>query len=239
MAYSEYFDNACVDAPIYSNYVDSAEYTCAIYYTCAVSHENYYVGFSCTSYSNHSNSYHNHSNVYHAYCVTTYGYNNHFNYTNPTTANYDPGAFDSAWSGTALTSTYITESVDAIKDLRNKIKLIANNKGQSTIIPTNVESASGITANTEFDGVGHDYVENEHYNALRSTMAELWTDLNVSGSFSSADLNDNDEIKRDDWNTLKGDVDDVISCSVSYSNSVNYNETITPVSGHNNYCETS
>jgi len=229
MAYSEYFNVANPNTGVYYNYAD----TTYPKYTCATSHSNYYKGWNCTSYKDHPNT----ISGYGTACTQSVTYANHVNYSNPSTGGYNPGAFISAWSGSTLTSTYITESVDAIKDLRNKIKLLTDFKGQNTVPATNVLAASGLTADAEFDGVGLDLVENEHYNALKDTLGTLWTQLNVTGTFGVASKNDGDIIAKTEWNTLKQRTDSVIACNVAYSNTVNYAETITPVTNHNNYCK--
>lgn len=133
MPYNEYFNYAnCVQGGGHYNYYD-----------CEQAHSNYFNQGTHYNYDNHGDwgtckfhsqyinsctqSYTNYSD-----CEMYEDYTNHINYTNPDIGDPITLTWTSPWTGDTLTSTYIAESIEGLKELRDNVEYLSNNKSQQS-----------------------------------------------------------------------------------------------------------
>ena len=214
VSYDDYGDYCLV------SYDDYADYCTVSYYdepTCEVS---YYDELNCeVSYDNYAND-----------CSTSYTYTNHVDYSN-----YDSGSPQSLtwganWSGDTMVATYISDSINALKEIRDNIELISFNKGQQDVSSSNVSSETGDSEDSKFNA--NEKVDDLQYDAMRNTLEELYTALTgVGAGLEVKDLGD--KIKKTEWEALKTKADDLMESYIdSYNNTVSYN-----IDGYTDYNE--
>lgn len=174
----DYFDYAnCVQTINYLN-------TMAYCQTSHVNHQNCGTGHRNSTWNSYHGNYSNYGNTPHLntnnHCHTYTDYTNHVNYTNSDTGAPQTLAWTSPWSGNSLAVTYISQSVDAILELRNNIRQLSETKSQQTA-SVDVATGSVNVGDAEFDGVGTDHVEDNQYDALRDSLYSLWSDIKGDG----------------------------------------------------------
>jgi len=256
MGYQEYFNYAnCTQQTSYTNYGNTCFTSYYNYSNCEVSSLNYADCETCwiTSYGKWSyiNTYYNYSNCEVSYtnypdcevsynnysndCVTYTNYTNHINYSNPNSG--APITLDwstpwGGWSGDTLPATYIAESINALKQIRYNIRHLEHNKGQHTVT-TDTDPASPNVGDPEFDPPGPDYVEDNQWQALKSSLDSLWNAI-AGQSSGLPDKFPGDEIFKADWENLKVKTDQLAQydASAAYANHSNYANFT-----HTNYTE--
>ena len=244
--YNEYFNyQNCTQQQSYSNYNDQCFTTYYNYPDCEVSYHNYKDCETCwvTSYGawSYRNTYYNYSDCevsYHNYtdCETSYNnavndcntytnYANHIDYSNPNSGDPMSLSWESPWGGwnnDDIAADKISESVNAIKQLRHNIKHLSENKSQQNA-SVDVGQDSPNVGDEELDPPGPDYVEEKQWDALRDSLENLWQAI-ASSSSNTPDRSQGDLIKKSDWSLLKQKTDDLaqFDASSSYSNHVDY-----------------
>ncbi|MCF7870397.1 MAG: hypothetical protein K9M01_04700, partial [Candidatus Omnitrophica bacterium] len=124
--------------------------------------------------------------------------------------------------------------MDALKEIRDNIRYLSQNKGQQSVDDTDVSSTSGASQDDEFDdsnSATHETVENEHYEGMRQTIEGLYQAL-LSSSTGLSTKSDGNMVKKTEWETMKTKTDDLAETSVAYSNVLNY--SVGPYTEHTN-----
>lgn len=240
MAYSEYFDIQIDETNIYADYVDICPVVYANYVdTCYAGHYN--VATAGSHYYNYTNAlsaedYTNYTNT------CTVSYTNTWSYqSNDKHADTTAPTWTSPWGGSSgartLSSTYIEESLDAIKALRDQVKALQTRR-ESLYSPftTDVETSSTRVGDTKFDDSNTstpEYVEDDQYDAIRESISNIW-DTIKTGTTMPGDAKDaGDIIKKTDWQQLASNLDNLASTvtPITYANHFNTtydNKTYTP-----------
>jgi hypothetical protein len=197
-----------------------------------------YVNFNntcITTYNNYSDCNTTHVNAINA-CNTYTNYTNHINYTNPNSG--VPISLNwNNWTADDMNATYIQESIDAIKELRNKIDNLSGIKSQNTFNPSQLSPSTGPVNDNEFNDNNAntpEYVEDIHYETLRNNLNALWNDIN-GGDSNLPVKNDGDIINKNDFNNMKQKIDDLaeLDDSTNYANT--FQSTAGATHNHNNY----
>lgn len=201
--------------------------------TSHTSHGNYndahsnYNNLCVTAHSDYSNCTTSHNN-YANDCSVHSNYVNHVNYANPNTGTPINLTWNSSWFDSTEETT-IHESVNAIKELRDKIKFLSENKGQQDVpyIGSHVEDG-------EFDGVGTDYVEDEQYDTLKANLDALFVEINGTPT-GLPDIAEDQPIQKEVFENLKPKIDEIASEDISsrYANHIDYQDV-----GHTNHNNT-
>lgn len=184
MPYSEYFDTGSQT----NTYTDS--------YYCSAGHFN-----TATQGSNYYN---------YTRCDNTYA--NHWNYTSTNKGNPISLTWSSPWGGTTgaktLSATYIAESVNAIKQLRDNMKQIEDtrqHRGTTTTPTTDLLTTSVNVGDAQFNDnnpATDEFVEDDQYDALRDSLNSLWTSIVKSGSPGLVDKAPGDQLNKVDWEAV-------------------------------------
>lgn len=152
---------------------------------------------------------------------TSYGDPDNITYTNTGT----PKVL--TWSnwGTIADDEYISQSVNKIKELRDKIQYLKDNHGGGTWnggIENGTINLSSVP-DTEFDGVGEDYVEDVHYDNLKDSLDTMRTALGLSTTGLPA-INDGAIIDNEHFANLKAQIDSLAAADITaqYSNHNNH-----------------
>ena len=130
---------------------------------------------------------------------------------------------DYTWNnwGTLDNDEYISDSVNKIKELRDKITYLHDNHGGGTweTAPDNPAISNTEVSDDEFDGVGEDYVDDIHYDTLKNNMDILTNHLLGTGT-GLPDYNEGDYIDNEHFAQLKAEIDSLASqdFTAQYSN---------------------
>lgn len=232
--YTEYTNGACSH---YADYHQSyycgtdtyTDYSNGAY----INHSN---GGSATYHNNYSNaSYRNHYNV-----TACHNYSDHHNHTNYAMA--DRGVaitlnWTSPWGGTAgnriLGEDYVTNSIDAIKELRDNI---SGNTGTESTISLKDKLSYGTTAtdpaqtpDTDFDDSDpgtEEYILPRQNNNLKSNLDKLWASIRGDDDASepgTTGVLTGDLASKADWELLANKADELAAyADPSYKNHVDY-----------------
>lgn len=226
MPYTEYFDvgthtNEYSDylnqGANYTNYLNlgTSYYNASYVDHCSAGHYN--TATRDSTYKNYTN-YDNYNNaVYDDYAdvcteshydylnVCTQGYDNHWNYTSTDKGQPIELSWSSPWGGTeelALGATYIAESVDAIKQLRDNMKEIEEkrlHRGTQTPI-TDLAPDSPNIGDSELNDenpLTAEKVEDDQFDALRDSLNNLWLSIKKSGDSGIPDKDVGDIVKKE------------------------------------------
>ena len=175
------------------------------------------------------NSHNSHSN--HA------SHGNHLNYSDVDLSEVHPDTGvpkTLTWSnwGTIDNDEYISQSVNKIKELRDKIQYLKDNHGGGSWsggISNGTINLSSVP-NTEFDGVGADYVEDVHYDNLKDSLDTMRDGLGLGMTglpiVDEGDLVNNKHFFAD----LKSEIDSLAATDLTaqYNNHNNHDN-------HNNH----
>lgn len=214
MAYSEYFNSGSVNnETVYYNYGN----VCGVSHTntplCSAGHYN--TRGNGSNYSNYSNQ-----------CTNTYddvsdylnaahsNYVNHFN-----TSSTDKGLpvhrqsnFPLSWnqwsgsSGSRAIGTYISESVDAIKELRSNMEKISDGFASNKISDPlgSLASDPAISDNTLNDNNTEtaEYVKDTQFDKLRDSLQTMWAAIRGDASTIPTNKAPGDQVAKNDWESL-------------------------------------
>lgn len=185
----------------------------------------------------HSNSgYDDYSNCTNA-CYVQWTYGNYGNDSAPNRGSPYSVSWGASWSGDALIGTYIADSESGIKELRDKIKSIADNKGRNKVSDSLVTTTNSSSGNATFDA--GEKIEDIQFLSLRNTLENLFQDLKQSSS-SIPIRAEGDRILKSDFTIMKQKVDELAGSTISYancnhsgySNNSGYNNTGAPNSSY-------
>lgn len=225
VSYSDYKE--CKDT--YYDYYSPLDNYCGDTYEDSYKFYGYYSDYKdCeTSYYNYKDCETDYNNLAND-CKTKINYTNYseFTLTNKGLPLSPALSWNSSWSGDTLVAEKLTDSISAIKNIRDNIKRLTDEKGLNTVSSSNVLPTSGNSKDAEFnDGVPEtiEYVEDIHFNALRDTLDALYTQLTGASSGISKVANEQ-LISRSQVQALKAKTDDLAEATVSYSNVVNIKE---------------
>jgi len=224
--YAEYLDGTCDHYSDYHDYSDVCSNTYTNYTNCA--YGNHSDGASATYYSNYSNqSYKNYSQAY-----SCSEYSDHHDHTDwsPT----DKGVaqtltWNSPWGGTSqnrtLDTTYIMESVEAIKELRDNIF------GLTSKLHYNANIANDMInlPDTEFDDSNpetNEYINPDTVNDPKANLDNLWAAIKGDDDASApgvSAVSTGELINKLNWQELASKADELAEyADPSYLNHVDY-----------------
>lgn len=143
------------------------------------------------------------------------------------------------WPDNDLNDDKIQNSVDRLKELREQISYLQENKGWKTkvdpnnstqLIPDNPTLDLSGAADSEFndgDPGTVEYVEDVQYDSLREGFDALYSNI-ISGSSGLVDKNSGDRIMAEDFEALKTKIDELASSDVSaqYTNHSNHSSHV-------------
>jgi len=236
MPYSEYFNyNNCNHS--YSRYGNYANATGETSHTNYGDHHSYHyntTGLGCATYHSSYGDYHNaHYNYVNHQAGAHYNYSNHINYSNPNTGAPMTVNWSDPWSGNNLDALYISESIDAIKQLRDNLKQISTNKSQQNS-SVDLESNSSRVGDQRFEAGNK--IDDDQYDAIKESLDNLWSDIKGDDDQSTPQAsakNAGELWRKSDWEFLKQKIDEL----ASYDDSADYSNTKSTTSGtsHTNH----
>lgn len=228
--YSEYVNVACTHYSDYHNYNNICSNTYANYAN--GSYRNHSDGGSATYHHNYANgAYIQYTNSYS--CSVYSDHHDHVNYTLTDKGTAKTLTWSSPWGGVAgartLDEDYITNSVDAIKQLRDNIRGAATDLTDKLSYNTTIASTEDVP-DADF-GVDK-YVLPPTNNDLKSNLDSLWAvirgddDASTPGQATKAR---GDLINKSDMENLASKTDQLAAyVDPNYLNHVDYANGLTP-----------
>ncbi len=237
--YSEYFNKACDNISTYTNCTN----VCSVNTAAHANHYNYCSqniyynngawgwGLAANYYSNYS-KYVTCSNYYYYInyrntCSNYVTYDDHNNYQHTNLGFKNASdlsiSWSSPWSGSSqnrtLDSTYISNSVSAIKQLRDNIVNLQGKLHQNADLP----SALYDVADTNWDS--GDIIDDYDHDRIKANLDRLWTAIrndDDSSTPGTTAVNAGTEIEKAEWQGIANKVDQLAAYSdPSYINHVN------------------
>jgi hypothetical protein len=238
MPYSEYFNylNCNHSASRYGNYADALAETSHTDYNNSHNNHDNSTGVGCeTSHTNHSNYLNTHYDYVNHQTGAHSNYSNHTNYSNPNSGAAKSLTWTSPWSGDTLNVTYIAESVNALKQLRDNVRRIATEKSQQNA-SVDVSTSSSTVGDNQFNDSNpstHEYVEEQQFDAIRNSLNNLWAVIKGDDDATTPGVPDREQsdiIQKSDWELLKTKADDLMEYvdSGDYANTVTFTGTTPP-----------
>lgn len=209
---SDHGYNNYSDYLIYANYTDGEEYYCGevvCYDMGCYDYENYY----CSDYTD--DYYYTDYNDCTDACYVKWTYDNYGNESAPNT-----GAPLSGFAWTTFTSdiasgSYVADAENKIKELRDKIHTLVDNKGRNKVSDADVTTTNSKSGDATF-GSGMP-VDDLQYTSLRSTLEALYQDLKQTSAGTSA-VSSGNSLDEAAINLLRTKVTELANATITYSN---------------------
>jgi len=228
MPYAEYFNytNCTHSYSRYANYGNAIEETSHTDYGDHHSYHYNKTGIGCATYHNSYGDYHNaHYNYVNHQTNAHYNYTNHVNYSNPNSGEPMTLSWSPPWLyDDTLAATYISESINAIKQLRNNLRYLSNTKSQQNA-SVDVSTTSSRCGDHRFNA--GEKIDDDQYDAIKESLDNLWAAIRGDDDGSTPNTsvkNIGHVIKKTDWETLKVKLDQLAAYddSADYANTRSY-----------------
>jgi len=229
MAYTEYFNIVNQD--------DGNDYT-NYYNGCSVDYTNYYNRCSAGHYNvatrgSHYYNYYNKCSVDYTNYTNrcTHAYRNVWSYKAPDKGtDHTAPSWTSPWGGShgnrTLNVTYIEESVDAIKKLRDELKAFEERRENLKVtFTTDLSSTSPRVGDDQFNDnnpATPEKVEDDQYDAIKESIDNLWN--KVKGTSSGLPVkNPGEKISKTDLEVMANKLDNMTTTTTAsyYANHFN------------------
>ena len=238
MPYSEYFnyDNALHKSIRYANYGNSGA-THTNYSDHHSYHRNTY-GLGCATYHSSYGDYHAaHYNYNNHQTNAHYNYKNHINYSAANKGVPMNLTWSSPWDGDDISATYIAESIDAIKQLRDKLKFVDEHRSHAETT-VDVAPDSARVGDQRFQAGSK--IDDDQYDAIKESLDNLWATIKGDDDSTTPEAPNRDAgdpFKKSDWIYLKQKIDALAEYddSADYSNLVSKSKDGTYHTNHYNY----